>query len=58
MKTTFNDIIEEILVHEGGYVNDPYDAGGATNFGDLDFTSSDPVDITLTLQFDYAVLKF
>ena len=31
--TTFNEIIEKILEHEGGYVNDPLDAGGETNFG-------------------------
>jgi len=28
------------------------------NFGDLAFDSSDPVEITLTLKYDYAVLKF
>ena len=33
MKTTFNEIIEVVLEHEGGYVNDPDDAGGETNFG-------------------------
>ena len=33
MKKTFDDIIEEVLKHEGGYVNDPDDAGGETNFG-------------------------
>ena len=33
MKTSFNDIIEEVLKHEGGYVNAPHDAGGETNFG-------------------------
>ena len=33
MKTTFNEIIETVLEHEGGYVNDPDDAGGETNFG-------------------------
>ena len=33
MKTSFNDIIEDVLKHEGGYVNDPHDAGGETNFG-------------------------
>ena len=33
MKTTFEEIIEEVLKHEGGYVNDPHDAGGETNFG-------------------------
>jgi hypothetical protein len=30
----------------------------SANFGDLDFASSDPVEITLTLRYDYAVLKF
>ena len=33
MKTTFEQIIEEVLKHEGGYVNDPHDRGGETNFG-------------------------
>ena len=33
MKTTFNEIIEDVLKHEGGYVNDPHDRGGETNFG-------------------------
>ena len=28
------------------------------NFGDLDFTSNDPVDITVTLRYDYAILQF
>ena len=31
--TTFNEIIEKVLDHEGGYVNDPTDRGGETNFG-------------------------
>ena len=31
--TTFDDIIEVVLEHEGGYVNDPKDPGGETNFG-------------------------
>tara|TARA_R100000152_G_C6772765_1_gene199819 strand:- start:1202 stop:1699 length:498 start_codon:yes stop_codon:yes gene_type:complete len=30
---TFDEIIEEVLKHEGGYVNDPKDLGGETNFG-------------------------
>jgi lysozyme family protein len=30
---TFEDIINDVLVHEGGYVNDPLDNGGETNFG-------------------------
>ena len=33
MLTEFNDIIEVVLHHEGGYVNDPDDPGGETNFG-------------------------
>ena len=31
--TAFDDIIEVVLEHEGGYVNDPKDTGGETNFG-------------------------
>ena len=31
--TEFDDIIEIVLEHEGGYVNDPKDPGGETNFG-------------------------
>ena len=33
MKVTFNEIIDVVLHHEGGYVNDPKDPGGETNFG-------------------------
>ena len=31
--TSFDDIIEVVLEHEGGYVDDPKDPGGETNFG-------------------------
>ena len=31
--TTFDEIIEHVLKHEGGYVNDPTDLGGETNYG-------------------------
>jgi len=31
--TKFDEIIEVVLKHEGGYVNDPDDPGGETNFG-------------------------
>jgi len=31
--TTFDHCIELVLGHEGGYVNDPHDAGGETNWG-------------------------
>jgi len=33
MLIEFEDIIEVVLKHEGGYVNDPKDPGGETNFG-------------------------
>ena len=33
MLVEFEDIIEVVLHHEGGYVNDPDDPGGETNFG-------------------------
>ena len=33
MLKTFDEIIEVVLEHEGGYVNDPQDPGGETNFG-------------------------
>ena len=29
----FTESIEKVLAHEGGYVNDPLDAGGETNYG-------------------------
>ena len=32
-KTTFEEIIEVVLEHEGGFVDDPDDRGGATNLG-------------------------
>ncbi len=31
--TEFDDIIEVVLEHEGGYVNDPKDPGGETKYG-------------------------
>ena len=31
--TEFDDIIKVVLKHEGGYVDDPDDRGGATNWG-------------------------
>ena len=30
----------------------------AANFGDLDWSASEPLDISLTLRYDYAVLQF
>jgi len=31
--TSFQEALKEILKHEGGYVNDPTDMGGETNYG-------------------------
>ena len=33
MLFNFDEIIERVIEHEGGYVNDPDDAGGKTNWG-------------------------
>jgi lysozyme family protein len=33
MKISFDEIIEQVLEHEGGYVNDPTDLGGETKYG-------------------------
>ena len=44
------DIVEEWTL-KGAFIQD-------ANFGDLAFESSDPVEIALTLKYDYAVLKF
>ena len=33
MLTHFDEIIEKVLEHEGGFVDDPDDLGGQTNFG-------------------------
>ena len=33
MYTKFDEIIDIVLEHEGGYVNDPDDPGGLTNYG-------------------------
>ena len=30
----------------------------SANFNDLDFSSSDPVEISVTLRYDYAILQF
>jgi lysozyme family protein len=33
MSNSFDAAVDLVLVHEGGYVNDPADPGGETNFG-------------------------
>ena len=55
-EVTFNvlgpvgDVVEEWTL-KGCYIQD-------AQFGDMDFASSDPVEITLTLRYDYAILQF
>ena len=44
------DVVEEWKL-KGAWLQD-------VQFGDMDFASSDPVDITLTLRYDYAILQF
>ena len=44
------DVVEEWEL-KGAYIQ-------SANFGDLAFESSDPAEISLTLKYDYAVLKF
>lgn len=33
MNTNFDDCFKMLMVHEGGYTNDPRDSGGMTNWG-------------------------
>jgi len=44
------DIVEEWTL-KGAYIQ-------VANFGDMAFDSSDPVEITVTLRYDYAILQF
>ena len=50
------------LLDPVGAVIEEWELKGAyiqsANFGDLDFASSHPVEIALTLRYDYAILKF
>ena len=47
---TVGDVVEEWEL-KGTFIQE-------ANFGDLAFETSDPVEISLTLKYDYAVLKF
>ena len=44
------DVVEEWKL-KGCYIQ-------SANFGDLDFATSDPAEISLTLKYDYAILQF
>ena len=56
MLTKFDDIIEVVLEHEGGYVNDPKDPGGETNFGVASFSIMPDTDTPEKLK-EYAESK-
>ena len=51
MLTKFDDIIEIVLKHEGGYVNDPKDPGGETNFGIAKRSHPDEDIKNLTIEY-------
>ena len=44
------DVVEEWTL-KGAFIQ-------SANFGDMDYASSDPVEIAVTLQYDYAILQF
>jgi hypothetical protein len=44
------DVVEEWTL-KGAWIQD-------ASFGDLDFATNDPAEITITLRYDYAVLQF
>ena len=44
------DVVEEWVL-KGAYIE-------TANFGDLDYASTDPAEIELTLKYDYAILQF
>lgn len=41
MRTSFDTALASVLAHEGGYVNNPHDKGGATNRGITQHVYSD-----------------
>ena len=44
------DVVEEWTL-KGTYIE-------TANFGEVDYATSDPAEITLTLKYDYAILQF
>ena len=44
------DVVEEWVL-KGAWIQD-------STFGDMDFGASEPLEITLTLRYDYAILQF
>lgn len=52
MATNFDTAVRIVLTHEGGYVNNPADRGGATNFGITQRTLDDCRRATPSLPLD------
>ena len=50
LEVPVGDIVEEWTL-KGAFIQ-------SANFGDLDYGTSDPVEIAVTLQYDYAILQF
>jgi len=64
MTTLKNEIINDIIRVEGGYVNDPSDSGGATNFGITEVVArsygytGDMRDLPRETAYDIYVAKY
>ena len=57
MKTDFDEIIEALLKHEGGYINDPADPGGETKYGISKRAYPDVAIQNLTIDSAKAIYK-
>ena len=64
MLISFDEIIEVTLHHEGGYVHDPSDLGGETNFGiakrfypDVDIKNLDKEGAKEIYKKDYYIVQ-
>ena len=44
------------MLLKSGYLKGAYIE--TINFGELDYASSEPIEITLTLKYDYVILQF
>ena len=61
----FNEIIDQVLEHEGGDVNNPHDTGGETNYGiakrwypEVDIKNLNVDDAVNIYYNDYSLLLY